>query len=58
MNGLSNHLCGNKKVDGMKELHDELEVDMAPYCEHKLNMKHKKNLNGFKGLFKGGEAAI
>jgi hypothetical protein len=42
----------------MMELHDELEVDMAAYCKHKLNMKHKKNVNGFNQLFKGGEAAI
>jgi hypothetical protein len=42
----------------MKELHEELEVDMAACCEHKLNMKHKKNVNGFNQLFKGGEAVI
>jgi hypothetical protein len=41
-NCLSNCLCGNKKVDRMKKLHDELEVDMAAHCENKLNMKHKK----------------
>jgi hypothetical protein len=58
VNGLSYCLCGNKKVDRMKELHDELEVDMATYCEYKLNMKHKKNVNGFSQLYKGGEAAI
>jgi hypothetical protein len=38
VNSLSNRLCGNKKVDRMKELHDELEVDMAAYHKHKLNM--------------------
>ncbi len=58
VNGLSSCLCGNKKVDRMKELHDELEVDMAAYCEHKLHMKYKKNVNGFNQLFKGWEAAI
>jgi hypothetical protein len=45
VNGLRNCICGNKKVDRMKELHAELEVDMAAYYEHKLNMKHKKNIN-------------
>ncbi len=50
VNGLSNCLCGNKKVDRMKELHNELEVDMVAYCRHKLNMKHKKNVNGFNQL--------
>jgi hypothetical protein len=29
VNGLSNRLCGNQKVDRMKELHDELKVDMV-----------------------------
>ncbi len=56
VNGLSNCPCGNKKVNRMKELHDELKVHMAAYCEHKLNMKHKKNVNGLYQLFKGGDA--
>jgi hypothetical protein len=58
VNCLSNCLCGNEKGDKMKELHNELKVDMAAHCEHKLNMKHKKNVNGFNQSFKGGEAAI
>jgi hypothetical protein len=58
VNVLSNCLCRNKKVDRMKEFHDELKVDMVAYCEHNLNMKHKKNVNGFNQLFKGAEAAI
>jgi hypothetical protein len=33
-------------------------VDIAAYCEHQLNMRHKKNENGFNELFKGGEAAV
>jgi hypothetical protein len=57
-NGFCNRLCGNKKVERAKEIHDELEVDIVAYCEHKLNMKHKKNVNGFNRLFKGGKAAI
>ncbi len=39
-------------------LHDELEVDIAAYCQHRLNMYHKKNHNGFNQLFNGGETAI
>jgi hypothetical protein len=58
VNGLNNCLCGNEKIKRMKGLHDELEVNMAAYCEHKLIMKHRKNINGFNQLFKGGEAAI
>jgi hypothetical protein len=28
------------------------------YCDHKLNLRHRKNINGFSQLFRGGEAAI
>ncbi len=42
----------------MQEIHNELEVDIAAYSEHQLNMKNKKNCNGFNQLFKGGEAAV
>jgi hypothetical protein len=31
---------------------------MVAYCEHQLNMHHKKNVNGFNQLFKGGEAVV
>ncbi len=58
VNGFCNRLSGNKKVNRDREIHDDLEVDIAAYCEHKLNMKHKKNSNGFSQLFKGGEAAV
>ncbi len=58
VNGLQNQLSGNEKVERAREIHDELEVDIAAYCEHKLNMKHKRNCNGFNQLFKGGEAAV
>ncbi len=46
------------KVENAKEIHDELEVDLVAYCEHQLNMQHKKNCNGFNQLFKGGEAMV
>ncbi len=58
VNRFCNRLCGNEKVERVKEIHDELEVDITAYCEHKLNMKHKKNVNCFNRLFKGGKAAI
>jgi hypothetical protein len=58
VNGFSNRLSGNAKVERARQIHDELEVDMAAYCEHHLNMRHKKNVNGFNQLFKGGEAAV
>ncbi len=58
VNGFCNQLSGNEKVDRAREIRGDLEVDIAAYCEHKLNMKHKKNCNGFNQLFKGGEAAV
>ena len=57
-NGISNKLSNNEKVERAKELHDSLEVDIVAYNEHRLNMAHKHNINGFNQLFRGGEAAI
>ncbi len=45
-------------MEKAKEIHDELEVDIVAYNEHRLNMKDQWNVNGFNQLFKGGEAAI
>jgi hypothetical protein len=58
VNNFDNQLCCNQKVERSKEIHSKLEVDIAACCEHKLNMRHKKNGNGFNQLFKGGEAAV
>jgi hypothetical protein len=58
VNGLSNRLYGNKKVEQMKEIHDKMEADIAAYYEHKLNLCHQKNTHGFNQLFRGEEAAI
>ena len=38
LNGFQNKMCGNVKVDKAKDLHNELEIDIAAYCEHWLNM--------------------
>ena len=58
INGFPNRLSDKEKIGKARDLHDELEVDIAAYCEHRLNMRHKKNHNGFNLLFNGGEAAI
>jgi hypothetical protein len=34
-------LSRNEKVERAREIHDNLEVNIAAYCGHKLNMKHK-----------------
>ncbi len=58
VNGFSNQLSRNEKVEKAKKIHNELEADIAAYCEHRFNMCHKKNCNGFNMVFKGGEADI
>jgi hypothetical protein len=58
LNGLNTRMKDNEKLERMRELHNKLEADIAAYCEHKINYQHKKNVNGFNQLFKGGEAAI
>jgi hypothetical protein len=57
VNSLSNKLKDNEKVEKAKEIHDKLEVDIAAYNKHRLNMQHRRNVNGFNQLFKGGEVA-
>jgi hypothetical protein len=57
-NGFQNKLTKNEKVDKAKRLHNDLEVDIAAYNEHCLNMRHKANVNGFNQLFRGGEAEV
>jgi hypothetical protein len=57
-NGFSNRLSNNEKVEKAKEIHDELNVDIAAYYEHRLNMRNRHIINGFNQLFKDGEAAI
>ena len=57
-NGIDSRFKDNWKVEKAKEIHDELEVDIAAYNEHKMNMKHKMNKVGFNQLFWGGEAEV
>jgi hypothetical protein len=41
-----------------KEIHDKLEVGIVAYNEHRLNMRDRRNVNGFNQLFPGGKAAL
>ena len=58
VNGLNNRMSNNGKLDCARELINKLEVDIVAYNEHRLNMAHKLNINGFNQLFKGGEAEV
>ena len=57
-NGIDGQLKSNWKVEKAREIHDELEVDIVAYNEHKINLKHRMNKVGFNQLFWGGEAEI
>ena len=58
VNSFNTRISGNKKVETAKELNDELEADVVCYNEHRINMKHKENHNGFNQFFRGGEEEI
>jgi hypothetical protein len=55
---MSNRLSNNKKVDKAKEIHNELEVNIAAYYKHRLNTQDRHNINGFNQVFKGGDTAV
>jgi hypothetical protein len=57
-NGFSNRLSDNEKINKAKEIHDKLNVNIAAYCKHRLNMRNKHTIYGFNQLFKGVKAAI
>ncbi len=45
-------------MERAREIHNKLELGLVAYCEHQLNMQHRKNGNGFNQLFKIGESAV
>jgi hypothetical protein len=58
VNGLSNRMCGNRKLDKCRDLFNKLGADIIAINKHRQNVKHKDNRNGWNQLFKGGEADI
>ncbi len=58
VNGISNKLGNNEKVEKAKEIHDKLEVNIVTYNKHRLNMQDRRIVNGFNQLLKGGKATI
>jgi hypothetical protein len=50
-NGIDGRFKNNGKVEKAKEIHNDLEVDIASYNEYQLNMQHKLNEVGFNQLF-------
>lgn len=58
LNGIRSRLSDNDKLDKIKSIIDDMEADIACFNEHRLNLQHKENKNGFSQMFKGGEAEI
>ncbi len=58
LDGLSNKISGNEKLEKEKGIIDDLEADLVCLNEHKQNLMHKDNTNGFSQLFQGGEAEV
>ena len=56
--GLSNRMCGNRKLDKCRDLFNKLGADIIAINEHRQNVKHKDNRNSWNQLFKGGEADV
>ena len=57
-NGIYNRLGRNDKLDKAKDIINELGADVVAYNEHRQNLRHKDNRNGWNQLFRGGEADV
>ena len=58
INGLPNRMAGNHKLDRAREMIHKLEADVVAFNEHKTNLSSRKNVNGFRKLFQGGETEL
>ena len=57
-NGFNSRISNNDKLDKAKRVINDLESDIVVFNEHKLNLRHKDNKNGFSQMFNGGECKI
>ena len=57
-NGIDCRQMTGRKVSKAREIHHSLEADFVAYNEHRLNLRHTSNCNGFGQLFRGGEAEL
>jgi len=56
LNGLQSTLSSkNEKLDKARRVIDDLQADVVCYNEHRQNLWHKANQNGFRQMFNGGE---
>jgi hypothetical protein len=58
LNGLQSTLSKNEKLDKARQVINDLQADVVCYNEHRQNLKHKTNRNGFRQMFNGGETNL
>ncbi len=51
-------MCDNRKLDKCRDRFNKLGADIVAINEHRQNVKHKDNRNGWNQLFKGGEVDV
>ena len=59
LNGLQSTLSNkNEKLEKARRVIDDLQADVVCYNEHRQNLRHKANRNGFRQMFNGGETDL
>ena len=59
LNGLQSTLSSkNEKLEKARRVIDKLRADVVCYNEHRQNLRHKANWNGFRQMFNGGETEL
>ncbi len=59
LNGLQSTMWGkNGKLEKAQRVIDDLQADIVCYNEHRQNLRHKSNRNGFRQMFNGGETEL
>ena len=59
LNGLQSTLSNkNEKLEKAWRVIDDLQADLVCYNEHRQNLQHKANRNGFRQMFNGGETEL
>jgi hypothetical protein len=55
LNGIQSTLSNkNEKLEKARKVIDDLQADVVCYNEHRQNLQHKTNRNGFRQMFNGG----
>jgi hypothetical protein len=59
LNGLQSTLLSkNEKLEKARRVIDDLQADVVCYNEHRQNLRHQANKNGFCQMFNGGETDL